>query len=523
VRVALYNAHWPTFGGGEQLAAGVAAVLGEDHDLELLVVEEFDARAAAGRLGFDLSGLPQRVIVPGTAAFLEASAEYELFVNTSFANMHASRARRSLYYVHFPAPHEELSAGRRRVARLVGPLLDPLAPWLERSVGFWMREFPGYGCWTKGRARIDLVLPRGVRLPFGLQLDARHWPPGRTPHVTVRVGGVIVHDGPAGREPVRLTTSVVGRGVDDPIPVDIESDTFVPRLAMGLDDDRTLGVIVSHVHLGRRRPSLPRLLVAPLARYELAPFVPEFLDSYQVVAANSEYTAGWVERLWGREATVLPPPVRLREPGEKDRVVLSVGRFFRRQSGHSKKQLELVHAFRLACEAGLAGWELHLVGGCSNAERGYVEEVRRAAAGLPVTLHVNARAEELAVLFERASVFWHAAGLGENAELHPDRLEHFGISVVEAMSAGIVPFVYALGGPAAIVAEPEFGRTFATVEQLAARTVELVRRPDALSRLAAAARARATEFGLHRFADRLRSLVGELCDTPSSAEPSAGR
>ena len=33
----------------------------------------------------------------------------------------------------------------------------PLAHWIERAQGFWLREFPGNGCWTEGAARIDLV------------------------------------------------------------------------------------------------------------------------------------------------------------------------------------------------------------------------------------------------------------------------------------------------------------------------------------------------------------------------------
>ncbi len=55
--------------------------------------------------------------------------------------------------------------------------------------------------------------------------------------------------------------------------------------------------------------------------------------------------------------------------------------------------------------------------------------------------HVDAPGAELADLYARASIFWHAAGLGEDAEDDPNRMEHFGISIVEAMSAGAVPVV----------------------------------------------------------------------------------
>jgi glycosyltransferase involved in cell wall biosynthesis len=358
---------------------------------------------------------------------------------------------------------------------------------------------------------LDLVIPRGVRLPFTLTLSARPWPTDRSPHATVQVGDDVVFDGtvPHTRR-VPIHTTVVGRGVVDPIPVQITSDTFVPRIATGVGDDRTLGVVVSHVALGRRLPSVRPREVSALARLRHGAFAPEFLESYDVVAANSPYTAAWVEELWGRRATVLSPPVRLRAPGAKRPVILAVGRFFPNVSGHSKKQLELVEAFRLACARGLEGWELHLVGGCNTSERGYVESVRKAAVGLPVRFHVNARGEDLTELFAAASVFWHGAGLGEDLRTHPDRFEHFGISVVEAMSAGAVPVVYEHGGPAAMVREAGCGELFATTDELATRTLALVRDDARRERLATTARARSEEFAFDRFAERLEQIVDTM-------------
>jgi glycosyltransferase involved in cell wall biosynthesis len=505
----VFNAHWNTLGGGEQLAGGTAVALARHHEVELLVDEPFDAIVASERLGFDITGLPQIELEPGTRAFLEASARYDLVVNTSFGNTFGSRAPRNLYYVHFPMPNGLMSP----LARATWPIasINPLAHWIERAEGFWLREFPGNGCWTEGVARIDLVVPKGVALPFSLALSARPWPAGRSPRVRVHVDDTLVFDGvapPKGRVPVR--TTVTGRGVIEPIAVRIESDTFVPRIASGVPDDRELGVVVSHVALGRRLPSVRPRDVASLTQLPPGAFVNEFLDSYDVVAANSPYTAGWVEKLWGRSAIVLPPPVQLRAAGAKEPIILAVGRFFPNVSGHSKKQLELVEAFRIACEHGLDNWELHLVGGCSNAERGYVETVRQAAVGLPVRFHVNARGEDLTELFASASIFWHAAGYGESLDEHPDRFEHFGISVVEAMSAGAVPVVYAHGGPAAIVSDARCGLLYETTEELAACTLALVDDPGLLARLGQDARVHAENYAYDRFAENLQRVVADM-------------
>jgi glycosyltransferase involved in cell wall biosynthesis len=241
-------------------------------------------------------------------------------------------------------------------------------------------------------------------------------------------------------------------------------------------------------------------------------FIGEFLDSYQCLAANSPYTATWVERLWGRSAEILAPPVRPRAPGAKRPVILAVGRFFPNVSGHSKKQVELVHAFRLACERGLRDWELHLVGGCKPVDRAYAEEVRKAAVGLPVRFHINAPGEDVAELFAAAQLFWHASGYGEDATRHPDRFEHFGITVVEAMSAGAVPLVYSHGGPADIVGAARCGRTFGTLDQLATETLALAADPAGRRALSARAVGASVAYSYDEFARRTRELAARILE-----------
>ena len=75
----------------------------------------------------------------------------------------------------------------------------------------------------------------------------------------------------------------------------------------------------------------------------------------------------------------------------KEPIILNIGRFFDPRRGHSKKQLELVQAFRRLHESGRApGWWLHLVGGCSPEDRDYAMAVKREALGLPVHVHLSA-------------------------------------------------------------------------------------------------------------------------------------
>lgn len=244
----------------------------------------------------------------------------------------------------------------------------------------------------------------------------------------------------------------------------------------------------------------------------------DFLPSYRRYLANSAFTAGWVERLWGVPADVLYPPVRPGvQPGEERDLVLGLGRFFDPAHGHCKKQLELVEAFARLHRSGAApGWELALVGGADAKDREYALAVKRAALDLPVSVHLNARGETVERLLGEASLFWHAAGYGEDPDRHPDRFEHFGIALVEAMAAGAVPVVYGAAGPAEIVEDGVSGRHWHTLDELVSVTTDLVADPARRAELASGARRRAEHFAADRFAER---LLGHLhVDAPGVRE-----
>ncbi|HEX9886185.1 MAG TPA: glycosyltransferase [Longimicrobiales bacterium] len=222
------------------------------------------------------------------------------------------------------------------------------------------------------------------------------------------------------------------------------------------------------------------------------------------VLANSAFTAEWIQRRWGVPATVLHPPARTVTPAAKERIILSVGRFH--GGARSKRQLEMVAAFRQLRERdGTEGWRLHLVG--SAMDHAYVETVRAAARDLPVELHLDLPAKELDDLYGRASLYWHATGLGIDEGARPENVEHFGITTVEAMSAGAVPVVIRKGGQPEILGDPPTGLLWDSVDELVEGSVGLIRDPGAREDLAGAARRRARAFDLAGFPARVREAM----------------
>jgi glycosyltransferase involved in cell wall biosynthesis len=236
------------------------------------------------------------------------------------------------------------------------------------------------------------------------------------------------------------------------------------------------------------------------------------LRSYDQLVCYSSFVAGAVrERLGGPEPIVLHPPVDLAAPADracpKEAIVLGVGRFFASHDANNKKHEILVEAWRrLSRRKEAMGWELHLAGGLApdRSARAHLERLRELADGLPVHFHPNAEFDVLRDLYRRSRLFWHATGLGETK---PERYEHFGITVVEAMTFGSVPVVIGLGGPTEIVRDGLDGHLWHEIDQLVAISARLMGDPAERDRLAAEAQRRAERFGKPAFLGRLRELI----------------
>ena len=378
-RVAIYNLYWTTYGGGEQVAGAIAQALVGDHEVTLLGPEAIDIETTLARLGVDLSGCEYRRVVDDLAASA-ASADFDVFINTTYLSSAVNQAPAGLYYVHFPG---QPRTGRQRATQTV-------AGWGERMLG---------GASTGKLARI-------------------------------------------------------------------------------------------HAGFARRTHDI------------------DWVASYTTFLANSAFTATWVTRLWKVTPEVLYPPVRPEVlPGEKTPTIAGLGRFFDPKFGHCKRQLDLLHAFIELEKSGSEGWRLELVGGADGANRDYALAVRREAVGHEVGVHFNAPRSLVHDTLAAASIFWHGGGFGEDPNVHPERFEHFGIAVVEAMAAGAVPVVFGAAGPAEIVRHGVDGYHWHSPEDLVRFTRQLIADPALRSSMSAHAQVRAKDFTSEVFAANLRATT----------------
>jgi hypothetical protein len=478
MRIGVYNLYWNTFGGGEQQAGGVVDALTSGHEVELLGPERLDLDEARERLGVRLEGVTFRRIPHDEYAASLASIDYELFVNHTYRSTVHNLASRGLYFVMFP---HELGV-QSRMAGLVRRRARPLASPIRVLGGVMLR---------KGESLmvgpVALQMRPEVRR---VELELRATEPQTVSITSAHSGAqsqLIAVTGTTRFEvPVSDSLAIVGPS----------------RMAESLDPDdamRITGLWVDGRKVAEEPHSIAQRLEPTNGR--------SFLDTYQTISSNSAYTQEWTKRWWQRDSVVITPPVRLRSPGAKEQLIVSVGRFFGERSGHSKRQLELVHAFRMLVERGAPGWRLVLIGGCSGADREYAMKVREAAEGLPVELRLNAPGSVLDAHLAAASIYWHGAGFGSDLETNPERAEHFGIAPVEAMSAGAVPIVFDAAGPASVVRHGVDGLKYRTLDELVDHTLRLIAGAGYREQLAASARARSTEYDLEHFEQNVRTLV----------------
>jgi len=223
----------------------------------------------------------------------------------------------------------------------------------------------------------------------------------------------------------------------------------------------------------------------------------------------SSFTREWTKRRWGVDTLIVHPPVDVEfDDTPKDDLILSVGRFS--TMAHTKKQLEMMRAFTELAPTGTPGFAYASVGGLNSREENhaYFERVREAGRGFATIVEANLERAALRQLFARARIYWHATGLDDDTDTHPELCEHFGISTVEAMAAGCVPVVINKGGQREIVQHGVNGFVWNTVAELKRYTSLLASDRALADRMAAAARLRAQDFSRERFVEQMSAACG---------------
>lgn len=235
------------------------------------------------------------------------------------------------------------------------------------------------------------------------------------------------------------------------------------------------------------------------------------LESYQEIIAISSFTQSWITKLWNLKSTILYPPVHIKEfkqVKQKELMIISVGRFF--VGGHSKKQLEMVQMFKKIYDLGYKDWKLVLLGrvaeGSIHSE--YVEKVKHEAKGYPIEIITDVSSDELKEKLSKAKIYWHATGLHEDEEKDPINMEHFGITIVEAMASGCVPIVINKGGQKEVV-DSTCGFLWNTEDEWLEKTIQVMKDDHLCKQLQTKALEKSKQFSDDMFSKRFTEILSK--------------
>lgn len=543
VKIGIYDRYLSTAGGGERYSCKMAEILSlaPGYEVELISDLYVDLNTVASRLNLDLKKVGLKIFPFLSEEYTgRITAQYDIFINTTYLSSLSGYGKRNLYLCYFPTP---FSVDFKFVHRFLLLFFRLPAIWLYRLADSLSRSFEDMeivegvydikrfllmrGSWSSGSAVINFHNPgKNVKIALKNPLTTAIENMDCEVRLYEKSSKTLIFDhklilARGAKEFINIVIpDKYSSGFD--FRMEIRSTDFIPSETVGQqqkslasNDSRKMGAVIYN---GRETGLFKKFMLKILG------FVPlflvtypkdlKFLDTYDKIIAISKYSQKWINKYWKKESIILFPPVDVQnfKVLPKEKIILSVGRFF--PEHHNKKQLELAERFiELLKQAPdvMSGFTLYLAGGVENKKEhlDYVKEIEDLCKGYPIKVMTNMQWEGLVELFAKALIFWHASGMGEDENRHPEKFEHFGITTVEAMASGCIPVVINKGGQVEIINDGSNGFLFENWEQMKALTLKICAEPDIFTEISQNALASTKKFSSGNFEGQLIAIIKE--------------
>ena len=235
-----------------------------------------------------------------------------------------------------------------------------------------------------------------------------------------------------------------------------------------------------------------------------------FFATWNERICNSKFVQKYILETLGESAFVLYPPIELLnfQPSQiKSNLILSVGRFFTHR--HCKNHHLSIEFYKKLVKNSCIDWKYIIAGQISKDGHSYFDLCKELSRGSPIEVLPNLEFPELQSLYAKSKIYWHSTGYGDESN-NPQLREHFGLAIVEAMSAGCVPLAFAEGGTTEIIQHGFNGFLWKSEDELLKMTTVLIEDEDSRVKMADNARKSAAKFGIQAFENRLADLVNGL-------------
>lgn len=230
--------------------------------------------------------------------------------------------------------------------------------------------------------------------------------------------------------------------------------------------------------------------------------VNQIKSKFYKFVVNSQFTKQAIDKEYSVNSTVIYPPIdtSLFIPGKKENIILYIGRFS--NLTQLKGQDILIQTFK---KLSLPGWKLVLAGGLGvGATPQQFTKLKKMARGSNIEFITNPSFKKIQELCSAAKIFWSASGYSADKAT---QTEHFGITVVEAMSSGAVPIITNLGGHKEIVDHAQNGYLWDSPHQLENLTLDLINHKSLIINLSKNSITKSKLFDTSRFNAAFTKLI----------------
>lgn len=226
------------------------------------------------------------------------------------------------------------------------------------------------------------------------------------------------------------------------------------------------------------------------------------------IICNSNFTKKVIDKEYGVNSIVIYPPVDTTsiKPKRKENIILYVGRFS--SLVQSKGHDILIDAFKnLVKEKKFKDYKLILAGGVEVGVGNYLKKLKSQSKNYNIEFVESPNFSKLKEIYGKSKYFWTAAGYGINEINNPEKVEHFGITLIESMAAGAIPIAFKAGGYKEIINSGENGYLWENKRDLLKILKDIQKTPGLYKDISIEAKKSALKYNYDQFVSNIKEIL----------------